>query len=394
MTPEEIKEAAAAIKDGIYFGLPMDVYREVNRLSSSAIQKILISPATFWRDSWLNPNPPVLTPEQKRNRERAKLLGSAYHCARLEPDEFEVRYVRGLAQEDMPEGTLFTGTQMSAALKEKGLPVSGSVGEQAARLKANGFPVEKLWHLQLIEWEAGRGEREAIPATNWDEILVDMQRLRDIPEVAEKLSGGEAEVSIFWTCPETGLKMKVRLDYLAPQHWSDFKSYANSQGKHVDQAICDAFAYNRYFVQWGLYHEAVEMVRSGVLDVISGTPEQRMLIAQIETEPDELASWYIFQEKDGVPNVFAYEVELFDVPVSAKVHHPITDDPARHAAVERGQRTKTALHVKARVHIRRAKEMFAHYSDAFLPGEPWRPINPIGRINDASFSPYWLERTT
>jgi hypothetical protein len=392
MTPEEAKEAAATVQDGIYFHMPMEVYREVRRCSASAIQRILISPGTWWRDSWLNPNPPVLTPTQLKNREKARLLGSAYHCARLEPEQFELRYVRGLAEDDMPEGTLFTGKDMGAKLKEMELPVSGSVNEQAQRLQAAGFPVEKLWYIQLATWEGQRGEREPIEAVHWDEIVVDMRRIRAVPEVAEHLEDGEPEVSIFWTCPKSGLPMKSRLDFLKAEEWTDFKSYSNPNGKDVGQAIVDAFTYNRYFIQAAVHLEAVEAIRTGLVE-IQGEPTayQAKLIAAIRQRQDELACWYVFQEKDGIPNLFAYEVELFEVPVGVKAHHPVTDDEERIATVERTARRKSMFHSKARVMIRRAKELFQGYADTFPEGEPWRPIQPVRKITDMSFRQQWLE---
>src|SRR3546814_13994804 len=87
------EERVAAIVDGIYFGLPADVYHAVERLSSSGIQKICVSPATFWRGSWFDPD----RPEPDADETIWQILGRAYHTARLEPHLFESLYEIGRA---------------------------------------------------------------------------------------------------------------------------------------------------------------------------------------------------------------------------------------------------------------------------------------------------------
>jgi hypothetical protein len=119
------------LSNGIYFGIPFEEYDKIDRLSKSRLKKILVSPADFWADSWLNPAPQRPTPEQERRKHMAMLLGKAYHCARLEADQFYNRYVREISQADFAdvEGFLATGKDMGAKLEELGLKKSGSVSE-------------------------------------------------------------------------------------------------------------------------------------------------------------------------------------------------------------------------------------------------------------------------
>src|SRR5690606_73558 len=102
--PDAIRAAFEArdegIVDGIYFDLPADVYHAVPRLSSSGVQKLCVSPATFWRGSWLDPD----RPDPDEDATKAQILGRAYHTARLEPHLFEQLYVRELDKAEAPDG--------------------------------------------------------------------------------------------------------------------------------------------------------------------------------------------------------------------------------------------------------------------------------------------------
>jgi len=95
----------------IIFDMPEDEYHAIQRMSSSGVRNMLISPGTFWQKSWLNPDREDKTTD-------AMVLGKAYHCARLEPEKFEKRYYRGVTPDMFEIGT---HTQIKAALTKLGL---------------------------------------------------------------------------------------------------------------------------------------------------------------------------------------------------------------------------------------------------------------------------------
>lgn len=376
----------AGIVDGIYFGLPEDVYHAVERLSSSAIQKICVSPGTFWRGSWFDPDRP--DPDEEETIWR--VLGRAYHTARLEPHLFESTYVRDLEKADAPQGTLFTGADMKAKLEEFGLKVTGKVDEQAERLADAGFPSNLIWPIVKKEWEEERGGRIALSAKHYDQIITDRDRISKNSQIAPLLTGGEPEVSIFWT-DEYGIQMKARADYLTRDWWADFKTFDNSKGKHLNQALADAVRYNRYYIQAAVYREAIEQIRTENLQIIeSQTDDQRALIASIQIKPGELACWYIFQEKKGIPNLLAREFMFYAIPYTTLFNEQITDDKARRAAVREATKQRTQLFIKGDGEVLQAKKLFVLYSQVYEPGEPWFPIDAIGRFTDDDFHPYWL----
>lgn len=382
---EEIEARIAAITDGIYFDLPADVYHAVPRLSSSGIQKLCVSPATFWRGSWLDPGR-----AEEEEETIWLLLGRAYHTARLEPHLFESTYVRELEKSAMPPGSLFTGTEMGRALEEFGAKKSGSVAEQAERLADCGFPTDKLWHFAKQAWERDRRGRSAIPAKHYDAMITDMERIRANAQIAPLLSGGEAEVSVFWT-DEYGVQMKARIDYLTRDWWVDFKTFDNSRGKHLNQALSDAFRYNRYYVQGVVYREAVEQIRTEGLQIIeAATDDQRALVAALQIKPGELRCWYVFQEKNGIPNLIGREYPFYAVPYTTLFNEQITDDMARREAVREATKQRTQIHTLGQHEVLNSKKLFVLYSQVYQPGEPWFPLDAIGSFSDEDFHPYWL----
>ena len=389
--PDAIRAAfearVASIQDGIYFGLPADVYHAVPRLSSSGIQRLCVSPATFWRGSWLDPERPEFDEEETI----WQLLGRAYHTARLEPHLFESTYVRELDKADAPKGTLFTGNEMGAKLEEFGLKKSGSVAEQAERLADAGFPANKLWPLIKQAWEEERAGRTALPAKHYDQMITDRDRISANPQIAPLLTGGEAEVSIFWT-DEHGIQMKARVDYLTRDWWVDFKTFDNSRGKNLNQALVDAVRYNRYYIQAPVYRDAIEAVRTGNLPIIEAqTDDQRALVAALAIKPGELRCWYVFQEKGGIPNLLAREFPFYSVPWTTIFNEQITDDEGRKAAVREATKRRTNLFIKGAGEVLEAKKLFVLYGEVYQPGEPWFPIDAIGQFSDDDFHPYWLE---
>lgn len=372
------------LSNGIYFGIPFEEYDAIQRLSKTRLKQLLVSPADFWADSWLNPSPQKMTPEQERRRKIALLLGKAYHCARLEPDQFHNLYVREISQADFAEveGFLATGKDMAAKLEELGLKKSGSVSEQARRLRDEGdISSDLIWQLQLETWDNDRGDRIALPAEAFDQIIIDMDRLASVPSVHAALSDGFAEVSIIYDCPETGLPMKARLDWLRADGWAEFKSFANPNGKPVEQCILDAIRFNRYYIDVAAYHEAVEAVRLGDLPAI-GTDEQIAMVAALKAQPSPLPHKIIFQQKGGVPNVLSRELQLFE----RTAEKLVAADEGRHIDTR-----PTMLMMKARAEIKRAKRTFVGYSEIYATGEPWLPFEPHAEISDLDFHPNWLE---
>ena len=186
--------------------------------------------------------------------------------------------------------------------------------------------------------------------------------------------------------------MKARVDYLTRDWWVDFKTFDNSRGKNVNQALVDAVRYNRYYIQAPVYREAIEQIRVGNLPIIeASTDDQRALIAAMAIRPGELQCWYVFQEKGGIPNLLAREFPFYSVPYTTLFNEAITDDEERKLAVREATKNRTALFIKGAGEVLQAKKLFELYRQVYEDGEPWFPIHSIGKFSDEDFHPYWLE---
>lgn len=362
--------------DGIYFDMPAEIYHSLPRLSASGIGNMLIGPPTYWADSWMNP-------DKKERTSEALILGAAYHVARLEPHRFTDCYIREIDPEDYP-GALMNGTAIGEALADIGETkkrAGEAVMDQARRLFDAGYS-KPIWHILQEKWESGRGERIGLSPKIFDQLMTDMERIQVNEQIRPLLEEGYAEVSILYTCPTTGVPMKVRIDYLAADRFVDFKSFQNSQGKRIDQFIADAFRYNRYYVQAAVYHQALEAVRAiGRLNVVHPGSHDRdkvfSLLDEIYNRPAPLDCWYVFQEKDGIPNLLARRIRLFNG------LHPANGDPDQPIR-------KSALHLKAETDIRYAQRGWKFYREEY-GDQPWPPLAPIGDLTDDDFPTFWLE---
>lgn len=417
---------ALDLPDGIYFGLPMDVYLAIRRLSGSGIQDLLVSPGTFWNRSWLNPRkaeqtaalalqtpvervPAVARPFLDALRDlypeaaaaavngdedstKAQQLGRAYHTARLEPHLLDALFARQPERADYPKDSLWTGPDIERVLAERDEPkkkAGEKVEDQARRLADLGYE-GTIFPVIMADFRAALNGRTAIEGRKWDDMIEDAERLRASPEIADLLSGGEAEVTLLWTGPG-GIRMKARLDYLKPTSWSDLKTFDNTRGIHLYQALTNYFRFNRLHVQAVVYREVVELIRHNALDIIGdATHEQRALIARIAVAPDDLDCWFVFQEKNGVPNIIGRKCRFFDVPLNVRIQHAGASE-AGIARVEEATRTETMWHQRAKAEIRKARELFAGYQEVFRPGQPWLPVDAVGEFSDEDFNAGWLE---
>lgn len=391
-----IMTAVGMIEDGIYFALPMEVYRNVPRLGAGSLVDLNKSPGDFWAGSWLDPD---RKEEKDEEQKKWQIVGSAYHCARLEPDEFEKRYCRKPCKADFAEqaaahGACWNGTEVGEQLAELGETkkrAGEAVGDQALRLEGTGY-AGVIWPLVDSRFQAQLGDRTPLDADVWDEIARDMERLRSCRAIASKFTdAGASEVSVFWV-DENNIARKARFDRLEFDHWLDFKTFANSQGKRLEQAINDAIRFNRYYITAASYYDAAEAVRTAGLQIRGvATEAERDLIARIQIKPEHLDCWFIFQQKSGVPNLLARRFRFFDVPQSIE---DSWDTGASDEAKARGHeatRRPTQIYQKGRTEIDYAKRLFALYSEVYQPGEPWAPIDQEGDVSDLDFNPNWLE---
>jgi exodeoxyribonuclease VIII len=176
---------------GIAYGLPAEAYFAQPHLNNSGIKELLRSPAHY-RHSLTAP----------REQTKAMQIGSAVHCAVLEPAEFGKRYAA------MPDG-IDRRTKEGKALY--------------AELEANG--------------------KEILSANDFRDVMNIAGAVNTHPTAADLLSGGKPEVSVFGELD--GVLVKCRFDWLRDDGIAvDLKTTQNASSSEFARTV-GKYSYHR-----------------------------------------------------------------------------------------------------------------------------------------------------
>lgn len=381
-------EQIEQLVDGIYFSLDQAIYHGQKRLSASGMRDMLVSPATFWANSWMNPDRDAMDAKTE-----ALIAGSAYHVALLEPDDFDGRYCRLPDLADYADREIIrTGTEIKAKFKDLGEPQTKSgelVYDAALRLDGlgTGAVIWPLIEADHAKWREDEGLIGLKPALYFD-IERDMKRVQADEAVQPFIVGGESEVTILWT-DKAGIRWKARLDKLNVRHVLDLKTFDNSRGNVLDKAIANIIQYDRLYIQARHYVAAAEIVRTTDLPIKQVfSQDQKDLIAAIRKSPDPFEFWWIFLEKGGVPNLLARQFQR-----TREVHpHYLFQAPDEASRKELARKIKnpTKLWSKAELEIEYCAREFLRNLEVYGE-EPWQARMPVSTIDDEAFPPYWLD---
>jgi exodeoxyribonuclease VIII len=181
--------AAAAVAPARVLGLVPDLsnedYQASPGLSSSQLQDLARSPAHYWGLHRDPRRPPAPT-------RAGQLEGTLAHCALLEPDEFDARYVR-----------LKPG--------DPARPTEAQI--HAANRSAKTLDAIDFWRMLRA---ANPHALEFITPTQYEVAMRQADNLRALPEVAELLDAGSPEISAYWVDEETGVYCRCRPDWAHP----------------------------------------------------------------------------------------------------------------------------------------------------------------------------------
>lgn len=233
---------------GIYFGLPEEIYHADPALSSSGIRNLLVSPLDYWIASPLNP-------EYLDAKTEAMIQGTAFHRRLLEPERFAAMYATEPQKDDYPDA-IDGADALKKECERLDIKKGGKIADLCDRI-LDADPRAKLWPVIKQGLMADLDGRILLKPT----AFADIQRMAKIvfahTEATKALTGGMAEVSIFWVDTITGIRMKARVDYLKIKATIDIKSFSNPLSKPVDAAVASAVPNGRYDVQAVLYDVAL-----------------------------------------------------------------------------------------------------------------------------------------
>lgn len=383
------------LPDGIYLDLSFDDYLAQQRVSSGNVTDMMDSPSVFWAGSWMNPE------REERVESQAMTLGRAYHCARLEPEEFHRRYVCDLTPEDPDlEGMeiLTTSTEIGNALSDLGeakMKKGEKVMDQAQRymlaLVEHDVP-EKDWPLcwplvyqQFLENDAHG--REILSPKHMQEIERDAARLRANPEVEALISDGLAEVSILWTDEATGTRCKCRPDYLRPGAVTHLKTWdSRTIGKPANRAIADKFRYDGHYRTGWFYLMGLEQMDRLEVREPNGKLRQRVDHDTARVlNAQRWDTWFLYLRRSGIPDIRAREIMYFDLPKGV-------EENSAGASLSGFRKHQTVLGRKAQLEIEACLRSYQENVEIFgTDGAPWFGRDMIGRIEDDDYSDFWLE---
>lgn len=200
---------------GIVHGMPFEEYLAVDAMSQSALKEMAKSP-------WHYAN------RVEIKQTRPMLNGSLVHCARLEPDALSQRYV--IVPEDAPKRP--TDAQWAAKKSNE--------SSQAA----------KEWWTAFGDEIAGR---TIIPAKDFDITQQQLAALNANVQIAEDMSDGHSEVSVFWIDPATGVYCKARPDYVRSATNGDILTDLKSVMDESARGFGRAAARLKYHIQQAHY---------------------------------------------------------------------------------------------------------------------------------------------
>lgn len=178
--------------DGIYFGMPNDVYHADPALGSSGLRDLLTGGPTFWWNSAMNP-------QRKRKDTRALDFGSAIHAMVLEG---EAEFLRRFAEKPDPEGALNTYVQVKDWLLKRG---EAKVPRDKAGAVAQALLVDP--DVRILEVEEKRiadAGRTILSDDDWGRVQVASAIIRANPQPRTAFRNGVAEVSVFWRIDGVG----------------------------------------------------------------------------------------------------------------------------------------------------------------------------------------------
>jgi len=256
---------------GIYYDVPATEYHAAPGLSNSGMKDLAISPLRYWH-LHINPN-------RESKESDAMDLGTAFHCAVLEPEKFASSYVRSIAAADY-EGCLITMDDLREWAKGQGITFTARTKADMVKViqtfcRNQGVAEPPILDILRQAHTAQHQGKTELSREEWDRVHGMAEALRSEKSIAPILKEGRAEVCVFARDPATGVLLKSRLDWISDATTVDLKSFSQKNGRSIDRSVTAAIAYESYYRQGYFY----TLLRS-----LHGVKKQKSVMAFVESD--------------------------------------------------------------------------------------------------------------
>jgi PDDEXK-like domain of unknown function (DUF3799) len=253
--------SAESIKPGFYQNISSTDYHNGPGISNTGLTLLARSPLHYWSE-YIDPN------RTTRKETPALRLGTAIHCALLEPDRFESDYVRQPKPEDFPEA-LVDANDYKEACKKFGCPVSGTKPELRKRLESAGASVEFFEDIEA-KITAGKLVLSLEESRTCHQIS---ESVRSHPTAKSLFASGVRESSIYWTDAETGVLCRCRPDWwnMDGDIVTDIKSTIDASPDGFQRTMVS----HRYWVNAAFYWDGIHAAGYSLNDYVFAAWEKK-----------------------------------------------------------------------------------------------------------------------
>lgn len=303
-------DAPQSFGQGLYFGMPEDIYHAIPALSSTGFKNLLVSAPDFYFNSWLNP----LRAEDAEDDDAKewRVFGKASHTRVLEGlDVFNEKYcVEYIA----PKGCLNTVADLKQALAGMQCPSKWAKPDYIKAVQA-ARPDLLIKEVEEAKYADANKGKIQLTMKQLRRIHIAAAMIERHQELKHCFVGGFPEVTVIWYEDFADLSgatkriwFKARFDYLKPRAIVDLKTFTNTMNRPIDQAIYTIMGGLKYHIQCCHYRRAalraILFAQQDLINTYGNPIEQNQSLGAFinllaKSEGHEF--FFVFQKKGGAP---------------------------------------------------------------------------------------------
>lgn len=223
-------------------------YDAIPAVNYSLLKSLAVSPLQCWHRH-INPErqPQEPTPEME--------LGTALHCAVLQPSEFDSRYCCELDTSGI-DGLLVTMDDLRGYCRDAATVPPASVNKRKddliawMRMQWPSLPILDVLSARHAAQNVGK---QMFKIEDWNRLAGMALALADEPALRALIKAGESEHCVQSVDPDTDIQLKGLLDWDAADWAVDLKTFSVRKGRTIDRSITEAIWFEKYYLQAVFY---------------------------------------------------------------------------------------------------------------------------------------------